>query len=113
MEIQNMLASLKSTFDAPPFLGAAIVGDLNQVNSLADRSITIDIDIVQSTIFSLLDSWLGHAWIFATDFAKKELAVALRSATDGFDSVIKLILSGVNLVNDNQIQADISTAVLS
>lgn len=112
-KIQNMLNDLKVVFNGPPFLGAAIVEDINTVGSIGARSVTIDQDIVIGKIFELLDAWQDESYVFETAFAKSELAVAIRDATDGFDSIIKLILSGINKVNDNQILADISAAVVS
>jgi phage tail sheath gpL-like len=112
-KIRNILANEKTTFGALTLAKNIIVEDISKVSSLTDRQFAIDIDIVRSTHFSLIDAFVGKAWLYEGTFAKENLSVALRSATDGFDSIIKAILSGVNKITDNQVQADISTAVLT
>lgn len=112
-KIRNILANYKTTFGALTLAKNIIVEDISRVSSLVDRQYAIDIDIVRATHFSLIDAFVGKAWLYESEFAKQNLEVALRAATDGFDSIIKSILSGVNKITDNQIQADISTAVLA
>ncbi len=112
-KIQNLLDSLRVVYQSPTFVGAIIVLDANKVSSAIARLKVIDEDIVRGILFSLIDAWVGQAWLYEGDFAKQNLTIALRSATDGFDSIIKAILSGIGKIYDNQIQADISTAVLS
>ena len=111
-KIQNMLDSLKVTYKSPTFKGAIIVQDANKVGSAIVRLKVIDEDIVRGVLFGLIDSWVDNAWIFESSFAKKNLVVALREATDGFNSITKAILSGVGESYDNQILADTSTAIL-
>jgi len=112
-KIRNILANEKTTFGALTLSKNIIVADVNRVSSITDRQFAIDINIVRSTHFALINSFVKKAWLFEGDFAKENLEVALRDATDGFNSVIKAILSGVNKITDNQVQADISTAVLN
>jgi len=112
-KIQNMLASLRTTFETDTFNGAIIVQDANRVASIVARQKVIDIDIVRAILYALIDAWQDEAWLFETDFAKANLDVALRAGTDGFNSIITAILSGLNKINDNEIQADVSTAVLA
>jgi phage tail sheath gpL-like len=112
-KIRNILTNYKTTFGALTLAKNIIVEDVSKVSSITDRQFAIDIDLVRSTHFSLIDAFVGKAWLYESTFAKANLSVAIRSATDGFDSIIKSILSGVNKITDNQVQADISTAVLS
>ena len=112
-KIRNILNSLKVTFDGPPFPGSFIVQDASRISSPQNRALAIDSNIVRSVIFSLIDSWAAEGWLYEVDFAKANVNIALRSANDGFDSVILAILSGVGKNFDNQVQADISTAILS
>ena len=112
-KIRNILNSEKVTFGSLTLLKNIIVEDVNKVSSLKDRQFAIDIDIVRSAHFALISSFVKKAWLYESDFAKANLEVALRAGTDGFDSIIKAILSGVNKITDNQVQADISTAILS
>jgi phage tail sheath gpL-like len=112
-KIRNILENYKTTFGALTLAKSIIVEDITNVSSAVDRQYAIDIDLVRATQFSLLDAFVGKAWLYESDFAKQNIEIALRSATDGFDSIIKVILSGVNKITDNQVQADISTAVLS
>lgn len=112
-KIRNLLANYKTTFGALTLAKNIIVEDISQVSSAIDRQYAVDIDIIRATHFTLLDAFVGKAWLYESEFAKQNLSVTLRTATDGFDSIIKLILSGVNKITDNQIQADISAAVLN
>lgn len=112
-KIRNILANEKTTFTAQTLAKSIIVQDMSKISSIRDRQFAIDINIVRSTHIALIKAFNGKGWLYETEFAIAELAVALRSATDGFDSIIKAILSGVNKISDNQVQADISTAVLS
>jgi phage tail sheath gpL-like len=112
-KIRNVLNSLKVTYNGPPFPGSFIVQDTNKIASSVVRSSAIDENVNLSTLFALIDAWAGKGWLYETDFAKANTVTAVRTATDGFDSVIKAILSGVGKIFDNQVQADISTAVLN
>jgi phage tail sheath gpL-like len=112
-KIRNILNSLKVTYNGPPFPGSVIVQDANKISSAQTRSVVIDSNVNLGILFALIDAWVGKAWLYEGDFAKANTTTAVRTATDGFDSVIKAILSGVGKIFDNQVQADISTAVLN
>ncbi len=111
-KIQNILNGLKVTFSGPPFVGAGIVQDTAKVGTKIKPHV-IDEDIERAVLNTLIDAWVKEGWLYEGDFAKANLDIALRAATDGFDSIIKAILSGLNKVNDNQVLADASTAVLN
>ncbi|NIA28336.1 MAG: hypothetical protein GWP06_00310 [Actinobacteria bacterium] len=111
-KIRNMLANEKSTFGSLTLSKNIIVEDVAEVSSVKDKQFAIDLKIVRSTHIALIKAFVKKAWLYESAFAIANLEVALRSNTDGFDSIIKAILSGVNKISDNQIQADISTAVL-
>jgi phage tail sheath gpL-like len=112
-KIRNILANEKTTMGALTLQKSIIVEDINKISSALDRQYAIDIDTVKSTQIALINEFVKKGWLYEGNFAKANLVVTLRSATDGFDSVIKAILSGVNKISDNQVQADISTAVLN
>lgn len=112
-KIRNILHNEKVTMGALTLQKSIIVQDINKVSSTTDRQFAIDVDVVKSTQIALINAFVGKGWLFEGDFAKQNLVVTLRTATDGFDSVIYAILSGVNKISDNQVQADISTAVLN
>lgn len=111
-KIRNILNSLKVTFNGPPFTGSFIVEDANTISSALARAYAVSEDVVRSILYSLIDAWAKKGWIYETAYAKSVLEIDIRAATDGFDSVIKAILSGVGKVWDNQVQADISTSIL-
>lgn len=112
-KIRNILANEKATFTAQTLAKSIIVEDINTMSSIQDKQFAIDIDTVTGTHITLIKSFNKKGWLYETAFAIANLQVAIRPGTDGFDSIIKAILSGVNKISDNQVQADISIAVLS
>lgn len=112
-KIRNILANIKTTWSAQTLLKSIIVSDINQMTSAKAKQFAIDLATATSINIALVNLFVGEGWLYEGDYAKANLTVALRSATDGFDSIIPAILSGVNKISDTQVQADISTAVLS
>lgn len=112
VKIQNILNSIVANFSQNKWQGIIIVDDVALVTSSIDRQKARDIQSVKNDYYSLVDSWVKKAWVFQGAFIKQNLTVEIRSATDGFNSIVPIILSGVGKISDNRINADTSIAIL-
>lgn len=111
-KIQNLLNSVVSNFSQPKWQNVIIVDDVAKVTNSIDRQKARDAQAYKNDINSLADSWESHGWIYQAAFVKSNVTVTVRAATDGFDSVIPAILSGLGKIFDNRINVDTSIAIL-
>ena len=117
-KLQNILASIKSNFSGPKWLGYTIVSDAKNVTASASRPNVRDLDSIKDDYIALAKSWAANAWTYSPDFTIKainnpaNLAIQLRTGGDGWTANIPVILSGVGNVAATSLLADISLAVL-
>lgn len=115
--IQNILASIKTTFEASKWQGISIVDSVEAVTNSNDRLLSRDIDDVRSDLVVLARAWEGNAWIFQAQFTIDRLklagAISVRSGTNGFNSIVPVIFSGEGLILNALVQFDTSIAILN
>ncbi len=115
--IQNMLNSILTTFEATKWKGISIVGSVEAVSNIVDRLKSHDIDDVRSDLVALARAWESNAWIYEAQFTIEKLklpdAIAVRSGTNGFDSIVPVIFSGEGLILNTLVQFDTSIAALN
>jgi phage tail sheath gpL-like len=114
--LQNILNNIKTTFSGEKWQGISIVNDTTKVSNSTDLEKARDIDSVINEYVLLAIAWEGNAWIFQASFTIDGLkvagAVSIRTGTNGFNSVIPVVLSGEGGIFDNVVEFDISTAVI-
>jgi phage tail sheath gpL-like len=114
--LQNIMNSLRVEFASEKWQGVTIVTDVSTVSSLVDRQKARDVGSVRDTLFKLVDSWAGFAWIADPDFIKTKLGeagnVAIRVAGNGFDVNIAAILSGEAGLFNNTLNFDTSFSAI-
>lgn len=115
--LQNILNSIKTTFSAAKWQGISIVADTVKVTNIVDRQQARDIDSVIDELVALAVAFESRAWIFEAAFTIDGLkvagAVSIRTGTNGFDAVIPIILSGEGGIFNNEVEFDVSTAILN
>jgi phage tail sheath gpL-like len=115
--IQNVLNSIKTTFEATKWQGISIVDDVVKVTNPTDRLLSRDIDDVRSDLVVLVRAWEGNAWIYQGQFTIDRLkiagAISVRAGTNGFDSIVPVIFSGEGLILNALVQFDTSIAALN
>ena len=115
--LQNILDNIRTNFEQEKWQGISIVGDTTNVSSTIDRTKARDTDSVIDDLMALARSFESKAWIYEAAFtidALKEVgAVTVRSGSSGFDSILKVILSGEGGILDTVTQFDTSIAVLT
>ncbi len=115
--LQNILNSIKTTFSASKWQGISIVADTQKVTNIVDRQQARDVDSVIDELVALAVAFEGRAWIFQAAFTIDGLkvagAVSIRTGTNGFDTVIPVILSGEGGIFNNEVEFDVSTAILN
>lgn len=113
--LQNMLATIRTNFEQEKWKGISIVSDTNKVggNSKAKAR---DIGSVLDDLVALAISFETNAWIFTASFTIDGLretgAVTIRTGGDGFNSILKVILSGEGGILDTVVEFDTSIAAL-
>ena len=111
--LQNILANVKTNFEQEKWKGISIVADTNKVggNSKAKAR---DTGSVIDDLVSLAKSFESKAWIFTADFTidglRESGSVVIRAGGAGFDSVLKIILSGEGGILDTVVEFDTSIA---
>ena len=115
--LQNILDNIRTNFEQEKWQGISIVGDTTNVSSTIDRQKARDVDSVIDDLMALARSFESKAWLyeaaFTIDALKEAGAVTVRSGSSGFDSILKVILSGEGGILDTVTQFDTSIAVLT
>lgn len=113
--LQNILASIKTNFEQEKWKGISIVSDTNKVGGNS-KSKARDIGAVLDDLVALTQSFESNAWIFTASFTIDGLretgAVTIRVGGDGFDSILKIILSGEGGILNTVVEFDTSIAAL-
>lgn len=112
--LQNILNTVKVNFSQEKWQGISIVKDTNNVGSNSKRKAR-DTGSLLDDLVALATSFESNAWIYSADYTIDQLAlpgaVVVRPATNGFDSQLKVILSGEGGILDTQTDFDTSIAV--
>jgi phage tail sheath gpL-like len=115
--LQNILDNIRTNFEQEKWQGISIVGDTTNVSSTIDRAKARDTDSVIDDLMALARSFESKAWLyeaaFTIDALKEAGAVTVRSGSSGFESNLKVILSGEGGILDTVTQFDTSIAVLT
>ena len=117
-KLQNILASQKVNFERDKWQNISIVSDVAKVTNPTSRLKARDVNSVLDDLIQLVNSWAANAWIADADFTIGRLKsdsslVTVRTAGDGFDITIPVILSGIGNIVDTVTEFDISFAVLN
>lgn len=115
--IQNMLYNGKLLFATPKWQGVTIVADVTKVTNATSKSKVRDRDAALDDVVDLVKSFEGRAWIYNADYTISRIQanpsmVALRSAGNGFDVTMPVLLSGEGGIYNTLIQADASLSVV-
>jgi len=111
--IQNMLYNLKLNFEQDKWLGVSIVDDVAKVANINDRANAKDAEAVKDDLIALAGSFRDQAWVFEIDqFTLPNIQVQIRAGTNGFDTILPVILSGELGIIDSNIQFDTAITVL-
>lgn len=114
--LQNILNSSKLNFAQEKWQGISIVGDVTNVGNVNDRQKARDVESVKDDLVALALSFQNNAWIYNAAFTIEQLkdagSVTVRTLTNGFDTIFKIILSGEGGILNSEIQFDTSIAVL-
>lgn len=113
--LQNLLVAVKVNFEQEKWKGISIVADTNKVGGNSKRKAR-DTGSVIDDLVALALSFETNAWIFTASFTidglRESGAVTIRGGGNGFDSIMKVILSGEGGILDTVVEFDTSIAVL-
>jgi phage tail sheath gpL-like len=114
---QNILTNIKENFEKPKWQGIAIVKDVTNVANTVSREKVRDVDAVIDDLQALARLFADNAWVYddkyTIDKLKEAGAVEERDGLTGFNSTMKILLSGEGGIYDNIVEADASVAILS
>jgi phage tail sheath gpL-like len=113
-KLQNIIASMLSTFRGLKWQGIAIVKNVFAVTDPIAKQYVRSVDDVIDELIALANAWEGKGWIYTAAFTVAALkaggAVTVRTGGDGFIAVLPGILSGVGNIIDSTFNFDISLA---
>jgi phage tail sheath gpL-like len=117
-KLQNILTSQKVNFSREKWQNVSIVTDVSQVTNVNSKKKARDVNSVLDDLIQLLRAWEGNAWIADADWSISKLKsdsslVTVRTAGDGFNITIPVVLSGIGNILDSVTDFDISFAVLN
>ena len=116
---QNILANIKSNFERAKWQGIIIVEDVTNVGNVEDRDKARDVSMVIDDLMALAREFADKAWIYDDQFTidklkeTNPLQVVERGGLTGFDSTMKVLLSGEGGIMDTTVEVDASVAILS
>jgi phage tail sheath gpL-like len=113
--LQNILFNVALNFENEKWDGISIVADVTRVGNFESRKKARDTNSVRDDLVALARSFESNAWIFDSSFTIDSLretgAIAIRAGGDGFDSTLKIVLSGEGNILNNTTEFDTSIAV--
>ena len=113
--LQNINANHKANFEREKWQGITIVSDVNRVTDVTSRKKARDVDSVKDDLAALANAYAGKAWLYSADYTLAGLAeadsVVIRAGGTGFDTTLKLILSGEGGIFDNTVAFDTDISV--
>lgn len=111
--LMNMVATTQKRFEGEDLKDKAIVEDTGIVKG----DLAISIAYATAVYVSLIKLFGKEAWIYSVPFALGKLneagSVTLKDATNGFNGILKSIVSGEPAILTTEIQTDNSAAVLT
>lgn len=111
--IQNMLFNLKANFEQDKWLGVSLVDDVAKVANIVDRQKARDTEAVKDDLVALATSFRDKAWLFEIEtYTLPNIQVQIRAGTNGFDTILPVILSGEIGIIDSVIEFDTSITVI-
>jgi phage tail sheath gpL-like len=111
--LQNILFSTRQNFSQAKWKGVSLVADTAKVADIIDRQKARDVEAVKDDLIALAISWRDHAWVYEIDkFTIPNLQIAVRAGLNGFNAIIKIILSGEVGIIDTSIEFDTSIDIL-
>lgn len=111
--IQNMLYNIRLAFESEKWLGCSIVGDVAKVANIVDRQKARDVGSVLDELIGLAEDFRDFAWVYDVDaYTIPNIQVAVRSLSNGFDTIIPVTLSGELGILDSVVNFDTAISVL-
>ena len=112
---QNVLHNLTKHFSSSKWQGFTVVKDKANVTIAINRAKARDIDDVKDDDLALINSFMGMAWLYDTEYSINSLksadAVQARLDGGGFNNSLKLIYSGEGGILDTIVYVDTSIAI--
>ena len=111
--IQNMLYNVAANFKQDRWLGVSIVDDVAKVANIVDRQKARDAEAVKDDLVALATSFRDQAWLFEIDtFTLPNIQVQIRAGTNGFDTILPVIISGEGGIVDTNVEFDAAITIL-
>lgn len=114
--LQNILFNQKQVFSAEKWQGISIVADVTKVSNATDREKARDTGAVLDELVALATGFEGRAWIYTAEFTIEKLrladSVVISAGGTGFDSKLRVLLSGEGGIFNTLTEFDTSLAVL-
>lgn len=116
--LQNILNAIWQDFAQSKWQGCSICADVSKVTDPTSKQKARDVDSVRVDWVALIQSFVGHNWIYSANLPMKALApggtaITVRPAGDGFIAVVPMVLSGPGNVFDNTVNFDIAINTLT
>ena len=112
---QNVLYNLMKNFSSPKWTGFTVVKDKSMVTKAINRAKARDIEDVKDDDLALINSFMGMAWLYDTEYSikalKSPLAVQVRLDGGGFNNSLSLIYSGEGAILNTNVYVDTCVAV--
>lgn len=116
---QNVLANIRSNFERPKWQGIIIVEKVSEVGDVTDREKCRDKSMVLDDLTALAQLFGDKAWTYSAQYTIDKLKetnpspIQERKGLTGFDSTMKILLSGEGGIMNTTVEADASIAILS
>lgn len=116
---QNILDNIRANFAGTKWQQIIIVEDVTNVENTEDRAKARDIQMVIDDLMALARLFEDRAWIYTARFTIDALKdpnnppVVEREGLSGFDSTMKVLLSGEGGITNTTVLVDASIAILS
>jgi hypothetical protein len=115
--IQNLLYNAKLLFATSKWQGVTIVADVSKVTNATSKAKVRDRDAAVDDVVGLVTSFETRAWIYEAKYTLDRLKadpslISLRSAGNGFNVTLPVLLSGEGGIYNTLVQADASLSVV-
>ena len=114
--MSNILNNLTDLFKSDSFTAKSIVNDITLVSDPVSKLSVIDTDTCRNYVVALIKDFESKAYIYESKYTidglKDPAAITIRPANNGFDILLKILLSGTTDIIDATIQYDPSIAIL-
>jgi phage tail sheath gpL-like len=114
--LQNIMHTMKATFETEKWNGISIVQHVQNVTNLTSRKKARDIQSMLDELVGLALSFESRAWLYTASFTIEELKkpdmVIIKQDLTGFENTFPVILSGEGGIIDTTVEFDVSIAIL-